>query len=556
MRRARARRPRPAPRQPLPLALAALVAWSACGEEAPTETDPRLSDPRIEELLQDCARGGYYDRFVDDMVPVLVEKLTTVGGDPLKRAKEELGEMGERSADELRRLFDEHYASREHGAYVENALDAAALNGSRTAHDILLRALDHPRESVRHRAMLGMVARHASPEDFELFRGRVEGNEPLELRRLYLRAMFVADAERGEAAAIEWLRAGAHQPLWIDAVQALGASTRPETAWACAGLFEGLETKLAVWLAASAARFEDEAATRFLREERDAEQASRRVDAVRALAAAGRTGDLLPAMEDPHENVRIFAIEGVANAPERTTAQLDALAAALSDGSQRVRDVALGHLCRLGDVAALDLALSHLVGGPALLQGAIQALRGPIAADEALARRAFERLMERHELEKLRPLRERAATFKAVGIVPLADAARFLRETALAKPDERIEGLRSHDWLMIQASNTGAPGRDYLWSELAGEADPLRRLDLIGAVASTRNEDERDRLRERMLSIAEDTEADPYERLFAAGRAVRVGPSSAVAPRLRLVPGSLQVPEVQVAMQCLLWSWY
>ena len=50
-----------------------------------------------------------------------------------------------------------------------------------------------------------------------------------------------------------------------------------------------------------------------------------------------------------------------------------------------------------------------------------------------------------------------------------------------------LESLRIHDWMMIQASNTGIHGRALLESDLEWEDDPLRRLDLIVAVGSARD---------------------------------------------------------------------
>ena len=49
---------------------------------------------------------------------------------------------------------------------------------------------------------------------------------------------------------------------------------------------------------------------------------------------------------------------------------------------------------------------------------------------------------------------------------------------------------------------------------------------------------------------------DPLERLFAAQRAIKVGPSWIVAPRLKLVASTFDDASIQVALQCQLWSWY
>ena len=185
----------------LPLLFAAVTLVS-CGSEEIAEpaADPLRSDKRIAPLLVLGKQHGFYDRFVDDMIPVLVEKLKTSGGDPLKRAKEELGDLGEPAAVELRRLFEESFSDAFLSAYLENALDAVGRNPTDEAHALLLRALDHPMESVRNRAMLAIVAHHARPEDFDLLAFRFQSEaEPPELRKLYLRAMFLADPARAGA---------------------------------------------------------------------------------------------------------------------------------------------------------------------------------------------------------------------------------------------------------------------------------------------------------------------------------------------------------------------
>ena len=145
-----------------------------------------------EHDLDSALRIGAELEFVivdDDMRPnpiavELLEKLANAGGDPLKRAKEELGALGEPAADALRRLFDESYTNAELGPVVENVLDAAALNPTDTSHGVIRRALDHPMEAVRHRAMIGMIARHAKPSDFDVFAERVGGPESVEMQRL------------------------------------------------------------------------------------------------------------------------------------------------------------------------------------------------------------------------------------------------------------------------------------------------------------------------------------------------------------------------------------
>ncbi len=535
----------------------AALALAGCREANPPAPDPwasLLQDPRIAELLVPCARTGFYDRSVADLVPIHVEKLRVGQGEPLKRAKEELGAAGEEGALALARFFDEHFADPMAGPYLDNALDAASLNPTETAHALLLRALTHASESVRQRAMQGLVSGRARPEDFEIFLARLEGNDTHVLRSLYARGLFESEAERAAKEVVRWLRQAQHQDVWNEVVRRLAASRDDEVAQSCAEVFSTLEESFAVWVAAPAARAGDERALGFLRGELEAEAPPRRIAAVQALAEAGLAAELARAMEDPDDTVRVLALEGIARGPEVSRQARELFASALADGSPGVRAAALKELCRLGDAAAIDLALEQLGEGPELLQPALQALRGPMEEDRSLARRAFDALLERHRSEEHRPIQQRTATYKALGVVPLREAAVFLRQTALAAEaaSETIERLRAHDWLMIQASNTGTNGRAYLFEELAGEADPLRRLDLISAVASARDET----ARESLLAIVEEQARGPYEVLFAASRVAKIGPARLVAPRLKRVAATLDDARARSALQCLLWSWY
>ena len=147
------------------------------------------------------------------------------------------------------------------------------------------------------------------------------------------------------------------------------------------------------------------------------------------------------------------------------------------------------------------------------------------------------------------------STYKAIGLLPLRAAAAFLRRVGIGAGGEKIESLRAHEWLMIQASNTGPEGRAFLREELASEDDPLRRLDLIDAIGSARD----DLARSALLALVEGEARNPYELLFAAGCLVKVGPSWEVAAPLKRVSYGLQKStelEARVALQCLLWLWY
>ncbi|NOT28844.1 MAG: hypothetical protein HOP15_00175, partial [Planctomycetes bacterium] len=172
-----------------------------------------------------------------------------------------------------------------------------------------------------------------------------------------------------------------------------------------------------------------------------------------------------------------------------------------------------------------------------------------------LARAALARLFQRHALEEHRPIQQRTATFKAIGQMPLREAAEFLHRTGVEAGAEELESLRAHDWLIIQAANTGLEGRTYLAEALDEEPDALRRIDLIDALGTARD----DLARTALLRLVEFDARAPLERLFAAKVLIRVGPSWEIAPRLKRVALAMLGPEdaeARAALQCLLWQWY
>lgn len=520
---------------------------------APPAASPEREDRRLAGLLGGCAQGGFYDRDLSDLVLVLLEKLERARPDPLKRAKEELGQLGPRAFPGLAGLFHGCYADQMRSALFENVVDALAFNASDASHALLLEALQHPQESVRTKAMDGL-ARHARPEDFELVAGRL-ALESRELRQQSVAVLFQADRARAEALFLDFLARGAERDLWVFAAPRLAETTSAESARRCAELFPGVDALLAPHLAAAAARGGYAAGLEFLRAELKAEEEQRRLGAISALQRAGMVDELGPVLlADPSREARAIAAAALGEAAS-SGARRGWLRAALGDADPVVQSTALIGLCSQDDEEGLARALAALAGDPTVLQPALQALRAPLRRDPDLAQRAFERLLERHVLEEHRPIQQRMATFKAIGQMPLGEAAEFMHRLGTEAGDERIESLRAHDWLMIQAANTDVAGRRALAQALQAEGDPLRRLDLIDAVGSARDELARDAL----LEFVEHGARSPFERLFAASCLVKVGPSWEVAPRLKRVAFSMQGPaesEARVGLQCLLWQWY
>jgi hypothetical protein len=504
-------------------------------------------------LLGGCAQGGFYDRDLSDLVPVLLEKLERGRPDPLKRAKEELGQLGSRAFPGLGALFHGSYSDQMRSALLENVIDALAFNSSDESHALLVEALQHPQESVRTKTLDGL-ARLARPEDFDLVAGRLP-LEPRELRQVSVAVLFQADAARAEALFLDFFARAVERDLWLFAAPRLADAKSAETARRCAELFPGLEPPLASYLAAAAARAGHTGALEYLRAELRGADEQRRIAAMTALKRAGLIDELGPVLlSEASREARAIAASDLGEAGP-SELRRGWLRAALSDADPVVQSAALNGLCAQGDEEGLARALAALDGEPPVLQPALQALRAPLRRDPELARRAYERLLQRHALEEHRPIQQRLASFKAIGQVPLAEAAEFLHGIGVAAGEERIESLRAHDWLMIQASNTDVAGRRALARVLVEETDPLRRIDLIDAVGAARDE----LAREELLALAEQAARSPYERLFAASCLVKIGPSWEIAPRLKRVAFAMQAPdeiEARVGLQCLLWQWY
>lgn len=531
---------------------------AACGGAREPEADPAL-DPlreerRIVELLEPCPQGQFYDRDLSDFAPVLLEKLARGRPDPLKRAKEELGALGEAVFPLLANRFHADFADPMRSAFLENSVDALAFNPTDQAHALALEALTHPQESVRSKA-LDALTRWPRPGDFDVLAGRL-AIETKELRRKSVGALFAGDPERAEDLFLDHFERDAERDLWVTAAPHLAECRSFEAAQRCSALLASADPLLAVYLAAGAARHGDDLALAHLRVELAHEDSQRRLNAFTAILRAGIVAQFEDGLlEDPASEMRAMAASAFARLGAPGPARRAALLGALADPAEAVRAEALKTLCTLGDEEGLARALAALDGDPVALQAALQALRAPLVHDATLAKTAFARLLERHALEEHRPLQQRTSTLKAMAQLPLAEAADFLYRAGVAAGDEHLESLRANDWLMIQAANTGLEGRTHLAELLRAERDPLRRIDLIDAIGSIRDE----LARATLLACVEDTSAAPLERLFAAQGAIRVGPSWEVAPRLKRACFTLTAPEeleARSALQCLLWCWY
>jgi len=533
----------------------------SCGEspDPPDEVvedpaDAYRTDPRLVPLLRPRGVQNPYDVVTSDMLPRLIEKLEKGRLDPMKRAKEELGQMGAPAIPALRRLVERHYANAFSAGLVENALDAIAMNPAEEARPIVFDCLRHPQESVRDRAVRALIARHARPEDFDPLVARLDGPETSTLKKLVAMALHDADPARAEALYLSWLREDRHGELLPKVLPLLTSSRLPETARTCAELFRKAEQPWISSVAAPAARAGDTEALLYFDRALVDEDPQVRLTAAHAVAEAGLGALLAPVLaEDRNTEVRTIAANGLAQLEELTAEQHGYLTAAMDDEAPEVSAFALQVLAERGDPNALDRALSYLGekdGGE--LRAAMLALRDPMERDPELARRAWDVARERNESEEHMPIEMRLATFKAIGMIPRPEAAELLHRIGIEHLDVELEGLRAHRWLMTFASNTGPPGRARLAELFEAEDDPRRRLDLIGAIGSARS----DAVREHLQRITEETARSPYEALYAASILVNVGPARLVADRLQRVYYKTPPGEAFDAFEALLWEWY
>jgi hypothetical protein len=536
---------------------ALLAAISACGRggaaDAPA-ADP-ASDARVAALFANCSRTEHYDRNLADVAALLTEKLGAAEPDALKRAKEELAAMGSAAIPPVRRFLEQHYSDPLDVPYVSNAIDVLKQSSAPEAHDVLLRCLQHPGDSVRLGAIQGLSLQHARPEDFDVLLTHLD-LEVAEQRHQVAMALFAADPARAEALYLDWIERGERGELWRFVALFLARSARAETGARAARLYAAAPLEIRAFLAVSAARAGDQGALAFLRGELDphAEGANpeRRLRAISAASEAQIAELLVAALnDDPGAKPRAVAASGLARLADDERVRA-ALLAGLDDSSTEVRGLCLDELVRRGEPAAIDRALLQLQETPASLQEALGALLQRMPEDAELARRVLAALLARDELESFLPLEKRLVTLKAIGQVPLAEAAGHLLGLARKHSDETIDRLRAHEWLMIQAANTGDAGRAFLRGELAAERDPARRLDLLWASSASRS----DATRQGVLALLEGSELSPMELLYLCDQAARLGPAAEMAPRLKRIANRVEDQRVRLALNCLLWRWY
>ena len=514
------------------------------------------SDPRVRELLDACANPPRYEKDTAWVVPLLVEKLVNGEGIPMRRAQEELREGGDDAAKEVLRFVERHFADGFRSSLLENAMGAAAGSESRHAREAILLAWEHPHEAVRRAALLALLRGRVRPDDYDELRLRLDVPETFSIRHQLLLGMFAGNPGRAAREVLGWLEEGQNAELWQTAGPLMPSVEDPETLARLATLgqrlLDGTADQLRCQLAAATAGAGSPEARAWIEEQVQGTNGQVQLWLVDPLGAAGLLDPLAELAESEDELVRRKALSVWLGLEERDEERLgERLQRALDDASLQVRSLALEALIERGDEGAIDRALALLHQEDEVLVGAMRALRTRLQSDPELAARTLEVLLERNHREEHRPLEERLATFKGIGLVPSRDAAAFLRDLGLRHEGVLLQGLRAHEWAMIQAGNTGAPGRSYLLEVLDAEQDAARRLDLIVAIAGERDELARSALAE--LAMLDER---PFESLFLASRLVLLGPASRMASKLKRLSVTLDDGEARRAVRCLLWRWY
>jgi hypothetical protein len=529
----------------------------------PPERAALREDPRVSALIYSGAKTGWYDRDTSDTLPILIEKLEQGMVAPLQRAKEELARGGDAALVEVERVLRKSFGDRMAAGVLQNALDVACMADGLLAHDLVLLCLDHPRAAVRASAADALARRHARPEDFERLLLQYAGETP-EVKQHLLRALATADLPRAQAQYLQWICDRQRGESWEDMVPVLLTTTEPALCERAKTCWREALAALQIPLAVLAARAGDVEAEAFVLGASHAEQVDQRGRALTGLLALGRhdrAGEML--LADPDPAVRRIALGGIA--PYAQDPAFRPLLVQVSrepagaGGSVDLAEGALVILLRLGEPSAADVVLSDLEAPGPPRERALRLLLPLLEERADLAERTWDALRRQAQAEQELPLDERITLFQSIGLVPRADAARYLREVGLAAPpDALVKGKRVHEWMMIQASNSGVAGRTWLAGELSHERDPLRRLDLIWAVSSQRCESADGPClgRDTLLALVESPDTDPLEVLYAASRLVVLGPAQTIAPRLKRAVLRVKDPEARMALETLLWMWY
>ncbi len=542
-------------------ALLCIPLWFiACNESAPDPTRAaapvQALDPRVEALYDKSMARGPYQVDLADVTPILVETLRTGGHEPLRRAKMELAQGGEKSLEAVRRFVDRYRSDPEGPDYLRNAADVLSLSPLPAATPLLASLIDHPSESLRIQVLRGLLV-HPRPESFEPALGLL-ASAPEGYRDEICGALAKLDLERAQRLWLSWIENGDNTSLWQAILPYMSTIRAPDLVLRVRELLKrgDLDTMARIWLCAAACHGgdvgRDEEALAHLIAARESKNLTERDLAVRALAAADRLDQLgWTLSNDPWAPIRAMVVRAAAERVERPDARL-LLEQASQDVDELVRRPALKALADVGRADAVDQALTRL-SSPTLaeLESAVKILGAAMRADPALAQRVWGALAPQLDTYELRAPVERAMLVKILGQIPVLAATQRLIAMAREAQGE-LETIRAQRFLLRQCVNAGSIAQGELLRLWGAADDPVLRMDAIEAFSALGG----DHTRELLLTVLDSPRTTPQELVFVADRLVRIGPASEVAWQLKRAALRMDDSLAREALQGILWRWY
>lgn len=559
--RSSSRRLRSSARASALAAACAIALATACSRDSgPTETPasagtaraviaPICDDDRVGYLLASPVRTEPFLADTADTIPVLVSKLGWGQQDPLIQAKTELAALGSAALPELLRFIEAQMNDANGGARLSNAFGALTLMEDPGAHDLLVRGLEHPQESVRSSALKGLI-RHPSPGDYERLVALLPMSGP-ESQKLIADALARSNPARAEDDLLRWMESKRFGATYESLLLHLCGARRPELVPVVRAALATAAEEPSFWLRAMLAANGDEDALQSLRSALRDAPGPQRTLAVQVLHRAGLGRELTVVLEsDPEAARRALAAQNLSGYAADPAVRA-AFQRGLADTVREVRKACLGTLVKVGDANARDTAIQMLQGDKLELEDALLALRDAWKTDPALAQRAFDVLAGLRKGD-IGPLRVEQRTLdRAIALVPL-DAAAKLLEAAALEPGEPISGVTRHRWYVQMIGNTGEPGARLLRERWKTETDPVRRLDLIASSIYEQDEPARDFL----VTVLDDPRTTPCEGLYVADKLCHFGPAHRMAPILKRYALRVSDPRARPALNDLLWRWY
>lgn len=533
--------------------------------------DRYVNDPRIVPLVDDCGFPAAFERDLTDIPAVLVGKLDAGSQpEPWRRAQRDLAAIGEPAKEELMRLFEERSKDRMRARVANNVLAVCATSDDDFGVEIALRALESPRESIRGDALL-VLRKHPAPEHFDKIKVAFPSfSLPVNVRYA-AEAMYRSDPVRFVEEYANWVRAAdvvdgmINSQLIDDVSPLLAESDDPKVAERLLEIEANtpeFQIRHRMFALAPAARLGDADARQRLNDTLASDGQRKRLMAAEALGKAGLADDayvLAATAETDSEAVRahqiVFSDE---YEPVRTEERLREVISwariALGHEVREVQELALHFLLEHGDAEAIATLNQKLSASVRDRELATRAMRGTLDDWPEAADQVRNNLIALWQKEKeggnVRAVFESLAI--ALGAVPGRATGEFLLARADEIGENVVRGERGYRWVTGQILNAGKEASAVLRERLDVETDPFKRLDLISQIWQEFDEVSY----ETLAGVIEDESRSPYERLYAADRALRMGEHDRLAPMLKRLYRGSHDPVLRPGLHCLLWIWY